>query len=63
MKSNIIDMIVIIKHETEKAVLVDHGDKEPCWIPKSQCEIEINKDGKTSTITISQSLAEDKGMI
>ena len=64
MKSNIIDVTCIIKHRTEKAVLVDYDDgKEPCWLPLSAIEIESNRDGKTVTISLEQSLAEEKGMV
>ncbi len=52
MKSNIVDFTCIIKHETDKAVLVDHGGKEPCWLPRSKIEIEPNADGKTVTISM-----------
>jgi len=63
-RSDIIDIIVIIKHETVKAILVDHGGKEPCWLPRSAIEIvEVNPGGKTHTISLPQSLAEEKGII
>ena len=52
-RSDIIDIIVIIKHETVKAILVDHGGKEPCWLPRSAIEIvEVNPGGKTHTISL-----------
>jgi hypothetical protein len=63
MKPNLVEITVIIRHETLKALLVDHGGKEPCWVPKSQVEIEANKDGKTYTLTLPQTLAEDKRMV
>ena len=63
MKSNIIDVTVILKHETEKAWLLDHGRKELSWVPKSKAELEPNVDGKTHTLTLEQWLAEEKGMI
>ena len=63
MRSNIIDVTCVIKHRTEKAVLVDHDGKEPCWLPLSAIEIEQNRDGKTVTISLEQSLAEEKGMV
>lgn len=63
-RSDIIDITVIIKHETVKAVLVDHGGKQPCWLPRSQIEIlEVNAGGRTHTIALPQSLAEEKGMV
>ena len=62
-RSMVIDVAVIVKRETEKAWLVDHGGKEPSWVPKSQAEIEPNPDGKTATLTCEQWLAEEKGMV
>lgn len=63
MKSDLIEISGIIKHETEKAILLDHGGKEPCWLPKSQVEIEPDTNRKTVTVTLRQSLAEDKGIV
>ena len=63
MKSDLIEISGIIKHETEKASLLDHGGKEPCWLPKSQVEIEPDTNRKTVTVTLRQSLAEDKGIV
>lgn len=62
-RSDIIDVTVIIKHETVKAILVDHGGQEPCWLPRSAIEIEVNSDRKTHTVSLPQSLAEEKGMV
>lgn len=62
-RSDIIDITVIVRHETPKAVLVDHGGKEPCWLPRSQIEIAPNTDGRTFTVSLPQSLAEEKGMV
>lgn len=62
-RSDIIDVTVIVKHETPAAVRVEHGGKAPCWLPRSQIEIEPNADGKTHTVTLPQWLAEEKGMV
>lgn len=62
-KSNLCDFIAIVKHETDKAVLLDHGEEKPVWVPKSLCEIEPNKDGRTVTVTMEQHLAEEKGFV
>jgi len=61
--SNLVDVTVIVKRETEKAYLVDHGGKAPIWLPKSQIELEPNKDGKTHTLTCEQWLAEEKELV
>jgi hypothetical protein len=55
------DVTVSIIVETEKAWLVSDGDKE-AWIPKSQAEIEREKDG-SYTLTAPQSLLKEKGFI
>ena len=62
-KSNLVDLTVVLKRETEKAWLLDHGGKAPAWVPKSQAELEPNQDGKTHTLTVEQWLAEEKEMV
>ena len=57
------DLTVItgdLKHETDKAWLVNDGDKE-YWLPKSQCEAELIS-GDTYEFSIPEWLAEDKGI-
>jgi hypothetical protein len=63
MAHNLVDVTVVLKHETERAWLVDHGGKKPEWVPKSKAELEPNKDGKTHTLTLEQWLAEEKEMV
>lgn len=68
MKSDLIDIVVQMHAETEKAVLVsDDGDKDKAvWIPKSQCEVEpkaVVKGERFHTITLPEWLAKDKGLI
>lgn len=62
-RSNLVDIAVVLSRETEKAWLLDHGGKEAAWVPKSQAELEPNRDGKTHTLTVEQWLAEEKGMV
>ena len=57
MKSNLIDIACILKHETPKAYLVDVGNDKPIWLPKSQVEYE---DG---IITMPEWLALEKELI
>ena len=61
MKSDIIDITVRIRHVSERAVLVDHGGKEPVWLPLSQCELASN--GGTHTLSLPEWLAREKGLI
>lgn len=63
MKSNLIDLSVILHHETAKAFLVsDDGDKDKAvWIAKSTCEIEPK--GKVWTLTLPEWVATQKGLV
>lgn len=56
-KSELVDLSLTLKHETEKAYLVWDGDRE-AWLPKSMVEF----DGET-TFTIPVWLAKDKELI
>lgn len=58
MKSDLVDIEAVKKHETEKAFLLDAGGKEPSWVSKSL--VEDNKDG---TFTMPEWLALEKGFI
>jgi hypothetical protein len=62
-RSDLIDISVTLVHETDRAVLVDHGGTENVWLPKSACEIERDANGKTWTLTLSERLANEKGLI
>lgn len=60
MKSNLVDITVILVHSTDKAWLVDDGSKK-VWIPFSQGELE--QKGPTWLLTIPEWLANEKGLI
>lgn len=62
-RSTLIDISVVLVHETEKAVLVDHGGDGNVWLPKSAIEIEADSNGKTHTVTLPEALAQEKGLI
>ncbi len=62
-RSHLIDVSVVLVHETDRAVLVDHGGSENVWLPKSAIEIERDAGGKTWTVTLPERLASEKGMI
>lgn len=47
-----------IVHETELALLIDCGEKQPIWFPKSI--VEDNGDG---TFTVPERWAKDKGIV
>lgn len=57
MKSNLIDLPARLVHQTEKAWLLDTGEKKPVWIAKSAAEF----DGET--LTLPEPLALEKGLI
>lgn len=60
MKSNIVDVDVIVVHQTEKAVLVktDEGG-EGVWLPLSQVEL----DEAAGVVTLPEWLALERGLI
>lgn len=62
-RSDLIDVAVVLLRETDKAWHVDGGGNAPIWIPKSQCELERDPNGKTWTLTCPEWLAMDKGLI
>lgn len=57
-RSDIIDLAGDLRHETEAAYLIDFGEEEPVWVPKSR--VEDNGDG---TFAMPEWLARDKGLI
>ena len=69
MKSDLIDVEVCIRHETDAAVLVYGGAHHGAvWLPKSQIEIEPSGvDPKTLTplaiVTVPEWLAIEKGLV
>jgi hypothetical protein len=63
MKSDIIDITVTIRGSSDRAVLVDYGEKETVWLPLSQIELAPNADGRTHTVTLPQWLAEEREMV
>jgi hypothetical protein len=60
VKSDLFDIVVKIKGETDLAVKVTDETGEPVWLPKSQIEIERRPDGYAE-ITMPEWLAIDKG--
>lgn len=62
-RSDLIDISVVLVHQTEKAVLVDHGGESNVWLPRSAIEIEKDGNGKTWTVTLPEPLAVEKGLI
>lgn len=66
--TGIVEIAVVVKRTTIKAILVNHGVPEEVWVPKSQ--IEDWTDGPddepgygTTSIFIPEWLAIEKGMV
>lgn len=60
-----IEVSVTFKHETDRAVLINDGDKD-IWLPKSQIEIEggeFPEEGEACELLVAEWLAKDKGLI
>jgi len=60
MKSDLVDIEVVIKIETAKAVLVNDR-KRDVWLPLSQVEME--RDNAKTFVTMPEWLAIDKGLV
>lgn len=50
-------------HETDKALLVDVGEPDGVWVPKSQIhdDSEVYENGGTGKLVVSKWIAEQKG--
>lgn len=59
-KNGLIDIACELRHETDRAYLVDTGEG-PIWLPKSQ--VEYYKEGTLETVTMPTWLAREKGLI
>lgn len=64
MRSDLVDFKMRKHAETEAAVLVsdDGEESNAVWLPKSQIEIEKEKDG-FYLVTVPEWLAVDKGLV
>lgn len=60
-KRELVDIPCILRHQTDKAYLVDIGELVPVWLPKSMCE--YHKEGKNEIITVPEWLAIEKELI
>lgn len=59
-KPELVDIAVMLKHETKSAYLVNDGTQD-VWLPKSQCEFaQLGNDG---VVTLPLWLAKEKGLI
>jgi hypothetical protein len=65
MKSNVTDILGVIHHQTEKAVLFsDTGCRDDAvWLPKSAIEFEPTGAIDHVELTLPVSMAQEKGLI
>jgi hypothetical protein len=60
-KSDLIDLPCMLKYQTERAYLLDFGEEESMWLPKSQ--VEYHKEGNNEIVTMPEWLAKERGLI
>lgn len=58
-KSDLIEVAGILRHETERAYLVDAGTGDPVWLPKSMVE----HDESDGVFVMPEWLAIEKGLV
>ena len=68
MSKGIVEVAVVVKRTTEKAILVNFGAPDEVWIPKSQitdwCDGPDDQPGYgTTSIFIPEWLATEKGIL
>ena len=59
---NTVDIECTVKRETDKALLIDHGGESEVWMPKSQIK-NVAKNGRTVTLTVTEWIANEKGLL
>lgn len=65
MRSNLVDLMLYVHAETERAVRVsDDGDlAKSVWLPKSQCEVDYTKQPGVAVVTVPEWLATKEGLV
>jgi RNase P/RNase MRP subunit p29 len=59
---DLVDVACSLLQETEKAWRLDTGDKT-VWLPKSQCELDVDPASGHGTVTLPEWLALEKEII
>lgn len=57
--NDILSIDITVLHETAAAWLVEDSDGHQAWVPKSYCEVRVDKDG-SGTLDAPRWLIEDK---
>lgn len=65
-RSELIDVTLLLRGETEKAIqvtegLMKDGEEIKVWLPRSQIEIEYPESSDTIVVTMPRWLFEEKG--
>lgn len=64
MKSNLVDIDVVVVHETPDAFLVKWDpDRDAVWLPKSACEFQATDGSDIGILTLPERLAEEKELL
>ncbi|WP_375590179.1 hypothetical protein ABWH89_04940 [Hoeflea alexandrii] len=61
-KSDLVDIQVEVIHTTDRAVLVDNGDRR-VWLPLAQVEVGPIGLRRGATVTMPEWLAIEKGLV
>ena len=63
-KSDLVEVDIVLHHETDKAYLVSTDGKrdKAVWIPKSQCQ-QVDGEGQHRTMEMPEWLAIDRGLV
>lgn len=60
---NTVELEGVLERETEKAYLVDFGLADKVWMPKSQVRDVQKGSGRTTSFTVTEWIANEKGLI
>jgi hypothetical protein len=66
MKSDVVDLSVVLLRQTERAILVNETEDnsaQSVWLPKSKVEFDDVTLGTITTVTLPEWLATEKGLI
>ena len=65
MKKNhdIIEILVLLKHQTDAAILISEDGKKEIWLPKSKCEVSTPDKHGMVTVELPEWLALERGLI
>jgi hypothetical protein len=58
-----VDIEGVIEHETDMAVLVNTGNDEPVWIPKSLIRLQTSDTDGLTTIEVAEWFAIKEGLV